>query len=160
MSSIWVCDWPDGGKQCGAAASWFLDQGSTHRPVCGRCLNLVPQPCDHRAIIAIDPTKVPGPTFVAPPDPWAGPQTVHTSGAAFISDRPANPPPSPMTPLDQAFARQANWKRVPPEELPGYQPNPMPSAQPSRPPLKDAFADLASALLTLGIQKLDDWRKR
>jgi hypothetical protein len=136
MSSIWVCDWPNGGKQCGAEASWFLDQGSTHRPVCGRCLNLVPQPCDHRAIIAIDPTKVPGPTFVAPPDPWAGPRTVHTSGAAFISDRPANPPGPP----------------------PGF--GAMPPAQPSRPPLKDAFADLASALLALGLSKVDEWRKR
>jgi hypothetical protein len=126
---MWPCDWPDGGKQCGAEAPWFLDQGTTHRPICTACLaKVTPQPADHFNIGVIDPTKVPGP--------------------GFILDRSANPPPPPVNPVTPPGWR-LSWER-----------SEKPTPQPSRPPLKDAFADLASALLDLGLKKVDEWRKR
>jgi hypothetical protein len=159
MSQAFACDWPDGGKQCGKPAEWYLAGTLTDRPICTACLaKVTPQPANHYSIEHIDPKRVPGPSFAMPigaPDPWAatripfqsvgdgrahnspasGPQTVHTSG--FISpERPSNPPAQPS----------------------GF--GAMPPVAPSRPPLKDAFADLASALLDLGLTKVAEWRKR
>lgn len=144
MSSIWVCDWPNGGKQCGAEAEWFISGVNSDRPICTACLaRVTPQPANHYSIQDIDPKRVPGPTFVAPPDPWAG------SRPFVPPERPANPPAAsgPQKIYTSGFINPAPQ---PPAE----------PAAPSRPPLKDAFADLASALLSLGIEKITDWRKR
>jgi hypothetical protein len=51
------------------------------------------------------------------------------------------PQPSPLGPSD-------------PTDTPGC------PATPSRPPLKAAFAELAVSLLHLGVQKVEEWKKR
>lgn len=139
----WVCDWPDGGKQCGKPAEWYLAGVLTDRPICTACLaKVTPQPVNHYSIEHIDPKRVPGSTYeppIGPPDPWAGMRSVHTSG--FVSTGPA-------IPLQSVGDGRAH--NSPPAE----------PAAPSRPPLKDAFADLASALLDLGLTKVAEWRKR
>ena len=118
----WVCDWPDGGKQCGKPAEWYISSPLSDRPICTGCLGKVtPQPANHYSIEHIDPKRVPGPTYEPPADPWAA-------------------------------------TRIPLQSVGGDQTYNSPG--PSRPPLKDAFADLASALLDLGIKKIEDWRKR
>src|SRR5579863_3122649 len=93
----WVCDWPDGGKQCGKPAEWYLAGTLTDRPICTACLAKVmpqtPQSVNHYSIEHIDPKRVPGPTYEPPADPWAATRTVHTSG--FVSSRPSNPPAQP-----------------------------------------------------------------
>jgi hypothetical protein len=159
----WACDWPDGGKQCGKPAEWYISSPLSDRPICTGCLaKVTPQPANHYSIEHIDPKRVPGPTYEPPVDPWAGMRTVHTSG--FISNRPANPPPppvNPMTPLDEAFAQaRRGGPATPPGWRPSWERAEEQGPQPSRPPLKDAFADLASALLDLGLKKVDEWRKR
>lgn len=143
-----LCDWPDGGKQCGAEAEWFISGVNSDRPICTACLaRVTPQPANHYSIQDIDPKRVPGPTFVqpiGPPDPWAGAKIPFQSVGG-----------------DRAYHATASGPQT--THISGFINNPMPPpapAQPSRPPLKDAFADLASALLDLGIKKIEDWRKR
>lgn len=113
-----TCDWPKGRGVCGAPAVAYVNQGPTHRPICRACQDLVPTPYTWGAIEQIDPTRVPGPTFVHPREPDA--------------------PPDPI-PLNVE------------------NPNLGVSAEPqtSRPPLGEAFADLALAAMRWAQRKLE-----
>lgn len=110
------CDWPGQYGVCGEKAEKYVDQGSTHRPVCEVHAQVAIRTsglsCPH--INLIDPEKVPKKT-----------------------------------------PTQAEWKLL--SEKNASAP---PPAMPSRPPLREAFADLGAALLELAKGRLEDWRKR
>lgn len=157
MSQVFACDWPDGGKTCGKPAEWYLPGASADRPICTGCLaKVTPQPANHYSIEHIDPSRVPGPTFKAPPDPW-GATRLGGGGGVGVKDGATGIgggiPFKPSTWLDDEAAAW-NAKR------PRVEPIPPAPAAPSRPPLKEACADLAAALLSLGLEKITEWRKR
>lgn len=51
----YYCDWPVGGSVCGKEAKWFIDQGSSHRPVCAE--HATGNECHKLGLV--DPAKVP-----------------------------------------------------------------------------------------------------
>lgn len=154
-----TCDWPaNGTTACGKAASWFLDEGGVHRPICDVCRANATLRTTCAWIGHVDLSRVPGwPRIKARLDTekTAKPLTeIKAVDAApdpnEVRSRVVNPRAYVYGPVDSAPTGPGTT-----------QTNEMPApSMPSRPPLKDALAELAVSMLQLAKVKVDEWGKR
>jgi hypothetical protein len=134
---FYTCDSPRNGVACGAPAISFYDGGSYHRPLCIDCGHLHYESKGKMVhpISSVDPEKAPQKPSVQTEDRRV---PRRESAASF--------PPQPIH-------EQPSASPGPPF---GYQP----PAAASRPPLKTAFAELATTLLMIARDKIEQWSRR
>jgi len=123
------CDWPINGVACGKPAQWFIEVDGVHRPLCDEC----------------------------------------TGYAARIAE--ASNTPLHFEPIDGVDAERIPKKiptqaermgigyPPPPKTSPSIPPALDPEPRPSRPPLRQALADLAGALLEEAQKGVERWRR-
>ena len=130
---------------CGKQAFWFTDGGQYHRPLCAghseqtQALLKLRQP-----IGLIDPAKVPQKLPTQEEQARLGDHWIVHEGAT-VQTTGAQPP----------FVRNPMFQPLEPVDVP-------PSVAPplSRPPLKDALADVALAFLGFVKKKIEEETKR
>jgi hypothetical protein len=127
---MYTCDWPASGGVCGKQAFWFANGGAYHRPLCvEHSLEYQGSRSDVRRIDEIDPAKVPQKILTQA-------ERKRLTGVR----RNGRPFPDVFTAADAA---------------------PPPSVAPplSRPPLREALADVAISFLRNLKKKLDEEAK-
>jgi hypothetical protein len=126
----WHCQWPAKLGVCGAKADYYIDQGSSHRPICKKCSNVA---MDANPLVRIGPLNeiesLKVPTFYA--DDSVEPAVGNYSKAVKNADAEPEPTSSRVEPNSSSHA-----------------------------PLKVALTDLAVSALQLAKLKLEDWGRR
>jgi hypothetical protein len=154
---VYTCDWPASGGVCGKQAWEFVDGGPHHRPVCRPHACVAAQNgAPIRDIEDIDPTMVPQKIPTQAERGWVdadGGRWVVREGVVAGATTGAQPPfvHNPIPPPKEP------WVFQPLEPV-----DPPPSVAPplSRPPLKEALAEVALAFLGFVKKKIEEETKR
>jgi hypothetical protein len=168
---MYTCDWPSSGGVCGRQAFWFIDAGGYHRPLCQdhasrRSEDEVLSEGAARGIEEINgskvPQKIPTQTERAKLDGRNVAERARAIDAAGrIKMEPERWTVRDGVPVVEAVEAPAfKWPSPPEPPTPPEPPQPPSVASPlSRPPLKEALADVAVAFLGFLKKEIEGYKR-